>query len=103
MRIIRKNGKLIWKRKLQKKCKCQGASAWWNVERRVRNAEDRCLELATNEEIGSILQSSVRPLMKGKLDKVTIKYGDVAYNLFLDGNERIHIRRERKVTEEKTE
>lgn len=41
--------------------------------------------------------------MKGKLDKVTIKYGDVAYNLFLDGNERIHIRRERKVTEEKTE
>ena len=84
-----------------KKCKCQGASAWWNVERRVRNAEARCLELATNEEIGSILQSSVRPLMKGKLDKVTIKYGDVAYNLFLDGNERIHIRREHKVTEEK--
>lgn len=41
--------------------------------------------------------------MKGKLDKVTIKYSDVAYNLFLDGNERIHIRREHKVTEEKTE
>lgn len=86
-----------------KKCKCQGASAWWNVERRVRNAEDRCLELATNEEIGNILQSSVRPLMKGKLDKVTIKYSGVNYNLFLDGNERIHIRREHKVTEEKTE
>lgn len=39
--------------------------------------------------------------MKGKLDKVTIKYSDVNYNLFLDGNERIHIRREHKVTEEK--
>lgn len=41
--------------------------------------------------------------MKGKLDKVTIKYSDVNYNLFLDNNERIHIRREHKVTEEKTE
>lgn len=58
-------------------CKCEGARAWWNVERRVRKAEDECLKLAGNEQIGEMLKVAVRHVMKDKFDKLIIKDGGV--------------------------
>jgi hypothetical protein len=84
-------------------CKCEGARAWWNVERRVRKAEDECLKLAGNEQIGEMLKVAVRHVMKDKFDKLIIKDGGVTYSVYLDSDERIHVRREHKVTEDKTE
>ncbi|MFR7629593.1 MAG: hypothetical protein ACLUZ6_02575 [Lachnospira eligens] len=62
-------------RKQQKICKCEASRAWWNVERRVRKAEARCLEVADSEYIGEVLKSSVRPIMKSEFDRLTIKDG----------------------------
>lgn len=56
-------------------CKCEASRAWWNVERRVRKAEARCLEVADSEYIGEVLKSSVRPIMKSEFDRLTIKDG----------------------------
>ena len=84
-------------------CKCEGARAWWNVERRVRKAEDECLKLAGNEQIGEMLKVAVRHVMKDKFDKLIIKDGGVTYSVYLNSDERIHVRREHKVTEDKTE
>lgn len=84
-------------------CKCEGARAWWNVERRVRKAEDECLKLAGNEQIGEMLKVAVRHVMKDKFDKLIIKDGGVTYSVYLDSDERLHVRREHKVTEDKTE
>lgn len=58
-----------------KLCKCEGARAWWNVERRVRKAEDECLKLANSEQIGEVLKAAVRPVMRSEFDKLTIKDG----------------------------
>ncbi len=84
-------------------CKCEASRAWWNVERRVRKAEARCLEVADSEYIGEVLKSSVRPIMKSEFDRLTIKDGGVTYSVYLDNDERIHVRREYKVTDDKTE
>lgn len=84
-------------------CKCEGARAWWNVERRVRKAEDECLKLANNEQIGKALKAAVRPVMRSEFDRITIKDHGVTYSVYLDGDERLHVRREHKVTEDKTE
>lgn len=84
-------------------CKCEGARAWWNVERRVRKAEDECLKLANSEQIGEVLKAAVRPVMRSEFDKLTIKDGGVTYSVYLDSDERLHVRREHKVTEDKTE
>jgi len=56
-------------------CKCEGARAWWNVERRVRKAEDECLKLANSEQIGEVMKAAVRPVMRSEFDKLTIKDG----------------------------
>lgn len=56
-------------------CKCEGARAWWNVERRVRKAEDECLKLANSEQIGEVLKAAARPVMRSEFDKLTIKDG----------------------------
>lgn len=81
----------------------EASRAWWNVERRVRKAEARCLEVADSEYIGEVLKSSVRPIMKSEFDRLTIKDGGVTYSVYLDNDERIHVRREYKVTDDKTE
>lgn len=49
------------------------------------------------------MKSSVRPIMKSEFDRLTIKDGGVTYSVYLDNDERIHARREYKVTDDKTE
>lgn len=86
-----------------KRCKCEGARAWWNVERRVRKAEDRCLNIAGNEQMGEILKSAVRPIMMNKFDKLVIRGNGATYSVYLDSSEHLHVRREHKVIEDTTE
>lgn len=83
-------------------CKCEAARAWWNVERRVRKAEKRCEEIA-GDKIGEALKAAVRPIMSGHFDSITIKDCGVKYSVYLDNNDRIHIKRERKVVDDNAE
>lgn len=69
----------------------------------MRKAEDECLKLANNEQIGKALKAAVRPVMRSEFDRITIKNHGVTYSVYLDGDERLHVRREHKVTEDKTE
>lgn len=41
--------------------------------------------------------------MRSEFDKLTIKDVGVTYSVYLDSDERLHVRREHKVTEDKTE
>lgn len=86
-----------------KTCDCPGARAYSNVEKRVVKAEQRCMDKAINESIGEILKASIRPLMRNELDKIQIKAMNITYSVFLDTDERIHIKAERKVVEDDTE
>lgn len=83
-------------------CKCEASRAWWNVERRVRKAEKRCEEIA-GDKIGEVLKAAVRPIMSSYFDNITIKDGSEKYSVYLDSNERLHVKREHKVVDDKTE
>lgn len=86
-----------------KRCSCAGARAHSNVERRINAAIERCREITDNESIQTLMMASISSVMKGEIEKLTIKDSGNTFSVYLDGDERIHIKREHKVVEEATE
>lgn len=83
-------------------CNCEGARAYTNVEKRIEKAEERCIRIAPSDEVAEIMQQAVRPLMMEKIDKLIIKSGVDTYSLYIDGDDRIHVRKEFKQVDDET-
>ena len=48
------------------------------------------------------MKMAIRPLMMDKLDKLTIKDGSVTYMVYLDSDEKIHVKKEYKSVDDET-
>lgn len=83
-------------------CSCAQARAYTNVENRILNATERCKESA-DSPISDILISALRPVMMEQIDKLSISAGGIKYEVYLDSNEKLHVRRERKLVDDSTE
>lgn len=78
--------------KAVKQCTCTGA-----------RAEQRCMDIAENEELGTILKDSIRPIMMEKIEKLTVRQNGTSYMTYLDGDEQLHVRKEKKVVDDNKE
>lgn len=83
-------------------CSCEGARAYTNVERRIEKAKKRCDNIAPSDSVGEIMKMAIRPLMMDELDKLTIKDGSVTYMVYLDSDEKIHVKKEYKSVDDET-
>lgn len=89
--------------KAVKQCTCTGARSHNNVEKRIARAEQRCMDVAENEELGTILKDSIRPIMMEKIEKLTVRQNGTSYMTYLDGDEQLHVRKEKKVVDDNKE